>query len=197
MRAEFSLIASMVASGSKVLDVGCGDGSLLDYLRQHCAVDGRGIELDQMNVQHCLERGLAVVQGNADFDLYHYPDQSFDVVISVQMIQATQHPKQVLQELKRIGKKVIVMIPNFGYWRNRWYFMLHGAMPVTKTLPYQWYDTPNIHFCTIKDFNHLCRSLALNVTILGCLKRERIISTPLSMKLMANFLAEYALFYIQ
>ncbi|AQS42309.1 MAG: Methionine biosynthesis protein MetW [Candidatus Tokpelaia hoelldobleri] len=151
-RVDFDVIASFIPGSAKVLDVGCGDGALLQLLGERQGVDGRGVELSQQGVDTCLARGLSVIQGDADRDLVYYPDNGFDYVILSQTLQATRNPRQVLEELLRIGRRVIVSIPNFGYWRVRASLMFRGRMPVTRELAYSWYDTPNIHFCTIADF---------------------------------------------
>ncbi|MFN3226218.1 MAG: methionine biosynthesis protein MetW [Hyphomicrobiales bacterium] len=162
-RVDYAIIADFVPHGARVLDVGCGDGTLLALLEEKKQVDGRGLELSQDGVNEAVARGLSVVQGDADTDLATYPDRSFDVVILSQTLQATQAPKKVLEELLRIGKRVIVTIPNFGNWRARLHLLVQGRMPVTKSLPYSWYDTPNIHFCTLRDFLNLAEEV--NATI--------------------------------
>jgi methionine biosynthesis protein MetW len=149
----------MVVPGSRVLDVGCADGELLAFLEETRSVDGRGIELSQDGVNAAVGRGLAVIQGDADSDLSDYPDDAFDYVILSQTIQATRNPRIVLETMLRIGRRAIVSFPNFGHWRIRGQVLLKGRMPVTQNLPYQWYDTPNIHFCTIRDFVELARSV--------------------------------------
>ncbi|WP_319532493.1 methionine biosynthesis protein MetW [uncultured Cohaesibacter sp.] len=156
-RIDFELVAGMVEPGSRVLDVGSDDGGLLEMLRDQCNVEGRGIELSQRGVNKCVARGLSVIQGDADEDLIYYPDNSFDYVILSQTIQATRNPRNVLEHLLRIGSKAIVSFPNFGHWRVRSDLMFHGRMPVNDYLPYSWYDTPNIHFCTVRDFVNLCK----------------------------------------
>lgn len=158
-RVDLELIASMITEGAKVLDVGCSNGLLLQMLEAQKSVDGRGIELSQAGVEESVARGLAVVQGDADTDLVNYPDDSFDFVILSQTLQATRNPRTVLEHMLRIGRHAIISFPNFGHWRVRLHLLLRGEMPVTKKLPYHWYDTPNIHFCTIRDFVALCRQV--------------------------------------
>jgi methionine biosynthesis protein MetW len=158
-RLDFLLVTNMVEPGSRVLDVGCGDGSLLALLRDRRGVDGRGIEISREGVSACLAKGLPVIQGDADTDLADYPDDAFDYVILSQTIQATRQPKVVLEHLLRIGRRAIVSFPNFGHWSVRLELALRGRMPVTDNMPYSWYDTPNIHFCTIRDFMELCREV--------------------------------------
>lgn len=162
-RIDHAIIEGYVPHGVRVLDVGCGDGSLLALLEAKKGVDGRGMELSQDGVNVAVARGLSVIQGNADTDLVTYPDGAFDVVIMSQTLQATQAPKAVLEELLRIGHRVIVTIPNFGNWRARLHLLLHGEMPVTKNLPYSWYDTPNIHFCTLRDFMSLADEVGATI----------------------------------
>src|SRR5215831_1335799 len=155
-RVDHLLIAEMVKAGSRVLDVGCGDGALLQLLADTKNVDGRGIEVSRERVNACVVRGLSVIQGDADRDLVDYPDAAFDYAILSLTIQATRHPKTVLENLLRIGRRAIVSFPNFGFWKLRLQLLIGGHMPRTENLPATWYDTPNIHFCTIKDFVQLC-----------------------------------------
>jgi methionine biosynthesis protein MetW len=168
-RVDHLLVAEMIEPRSRVLDVGCGDGELLKLLESR-GVDGRGIELSREGVNECVAKGLAVIQGDADTDLVDYPDDAFDYVVLSQTLQATRHPRAVLEHMLRIGRHAVVSFPNFGHWRIRLLLLLGGRMPQTDNLPHTWYDTPNIHFCTIKDFRDLCtavgvkmeRALALN-----------------------------------
>jgi methionine biosynthesis protein MetW len=151
-RVDLTIIAGMVSEGARVLDVGCGDGELLAMLASAKGIDARGIELSRDGVAKSVARGLAVIQGNADTDLADYPDDLFDYVILSQTLQATRNPRQVLEHMLRIGRRAIVSFPNFGHWRIRWQLGIGGRMPRTENLAYEWWDTPNIHFCTIKDF---------------------------------------------
>lgn len=157
LRPDLAAIADMIRPGSRVLDVGCGDGALLEHLVRTKGVDGRGIEIAQANVNACVARGLAVVQGDADTDLVDYPAQVFDAVILSQTIQATEKPRSVLNHLLRIGRRTAVSLPNFGYWKVRLSLLAGGRMPRTATLDYSWSDTPNIHLCTLADFVDLTR----------------------------------------
>lgn len=151
-RVDLLLIADMVERGSRVLDVGCGEGELLHLLAESRGVDARGMELSQRGVNDCVAKGLSVIQGDADTDLIDYPDDAFDYVILSQTIQATRQPRKVLEHMLRVGQRAIVSFPNFGHWRIRTQLAFKGRMPVTENLSYAWYDTPNIHFCTIRDF---------------------------------------------
>lgn len=171
-RPDHLLVAEMVQPGSRVLDVGCGDGALLNLLIARRAVDGRGIELSQSGVNACVAHGLSVIQGDADADLAAYPDDAFDYVILSQTLQATRRPKAVIEDLLRIGRHAVVSFPNFGHWRTRMQFLTEGRMPVNANLPEAWYETPNIHLCTIRDFvdlievlgAHMERAVALDAT---------------------------------
>jgi methionine biosynthesis protein MetW len=157
LRPDLAVIAEMIPSGANVLDVGCGDGALLEYLVKSKHVDGRGLELSQQNVNACVARGLSVVQGDADTDLHEYPSQVFDFAILSQTIQATRNPKTVLGHLLRIGKRTAISLPNFGHGRVRASLLINGRMPQTRALGFSWYDTPNIHLCTIADFVAMAR----------------------------------------
>ena len=163
LRADLAAIAEMIPAGTRVLDVGCGDGALLEFLAAARSVDGRGIELSQTNVNASVARGLSVMQGDADTDLSEYPSQVFDVVILSQTIQSTRHPRAVLKEMLRIGKRTVVSLPNFGHWRVRLSLLIGGRMPRTRALDHAWHDTPNIHLCTIADFVALARECGAEI----------------------------------
>jgi methionine biosynthesis protein MetW len=162
-RVDLLRVAELVAPTSRVLDVGCGDGELLRLLAEERSVDGRGIELSQQGVNDCVAKGLSVIQGDADADLVDYPDDAFDYVILSQTLQATRQPRVVLEHMLRIGRRAIVSVPNFGHWRIRAQVAFLGRMPVTKSLSHSWYDTPNIHFCTIADFVALAREVGATI----------------------------------
>ena len=152
MKPEFKIISDLIDENSQVLDVGCGDGILMQFLIKEKKVNIRGIEISKTKVQNCIAKGLTIIEGNAEEDLQQFPNKSFDYVILSQTLQAFLNPEKVINELLRIGKQAIVTIPNFGYWKIRLHLLLKGTMPVTRTLPDEWYNTPNIHLCTIKDF---------------------------------------------
>ena len=163
MKKEFKVIADLLPNNTRVLDVGCGDGSLMDLLDKKKNIEVRGLELDQSNVQQCIHKGLPVIQGNAETELHQFPNQSFDYVVLSQTLQAFYNPEKVLKDLLRIGKSVVISIPNFGYWRVRARLLFFGEMPVTKTLPNKWYDTPNLHMCTIKDLFNFCNEKQIKI----------------------------------
>ena len=163
MKKEFKVIADLLPNNTRVLDVGCGDGSLMNLLVKEKNIEVRGLELEKNNVQECIYKGLPVIQGNAETELYQFPNQSFDYVILSQTLQAFINPDKVLKELLRIGKSVVVSIPNFGYWKVRTSLLFFGKMPVTKSLPNKWYNTPNLHMCTIKDLFDYCDNQNINI----------------------------------
>ena len=178
MKQEFKIISDLIDENSHVLDVGCGDGILMEYLVKEKKVNIRGIEISKTKVQKCIAKGLTIIEGNAEEDLKQFPDKSFDYVVLSQTLQAFLNPEKVINELLRIGKQAIVTIPNFGYWKIRLHLLLKGTMPVTRTLPDEWYNTPNIHLCTIKDFVYfskaknfkLSKSIALRSNQLSYIK---------------------------
>ena len=152
MKQEFKIIANLIDKETRVLDVGCGDGVLMEFLKNNKQINIRGIEISKINVQKCIGKGLTVIEGDAEKDLSQFPDASFDFVILSQTLQAFLNPEKVISELLRVGKKAIVTIPNFGYWKVRLHLLIKGTMPITRSLPDEWYNTPNLHMCTIKDF---------------------------------------------
>ncbi len=186
----------MIKPNSRVLDIGCGDGTLLKLLTQNKNIDARGLELKQSDVNACVAQGLSVMQGNADTDLTNYPDNAFDCVILSKTIQATYRPDLVLEEMLRIGKYAIVSFPNFGHWRVLLSLSFKRKMPVTKNLNYTWYETPNIHFCTILDFRNLCDELGIKVveeTVLN--KNSKKLGVPNVLGL-SNLFADQAIFLL-
>lgn len=191
LRPDLALIASHVQPGTRVLDVGCGDGMLLAALRDEHGVDARGMEIDAEKVEQCVSRGLSVIQGDANTDLAFYPDDSFDYAILSQTLQTTQRPDQMLDELLRVGRQAFVSFPNFAHWRVRLYLLAKGRMPVTRNLPQTWYDTPNIHHLTIADFRDLLNARGVKVKRCWFLSRGKLIS-PLN----ANWRAHNAVFQV-
>ncbi len=195
-RVDLLNLVSMVEPGSRVLDVGCGDGSLLRLLAEKRGVDARGIELSQSGVNLCVAKGLSVIQGDADTDLVYYPDGSFDYVILSQTLQAMRQPRVVMEHMLRIGRRAIVSFPNFGHWKIRLQLLATGRMPVTKNLSYSWYETPNIHFCTIKDFIALVDEMDAEIEQASALDR---FGRPVEMTLprqMWNLFGEQAVFVL-
>jgi methionine biosynthesis protein MetW len=196
LRRDLRLIAEMIEPESRVLDIGCGDGSLLAYLAREKGVDARGMELSQSGVNACVRHGLSVIQGDADHDLDAFPAGAFDVAVLSQTLQATRHPRHVVEELVRIGKRAIVSFPNFGFWRIRLGLLWRGRMPVSELLNNSWYDTPNIHLCTIRDFVVLCDELGTKIERSITLDRH---GRPFSLDPrggLANLLAEQGVFVL-
>lgn len=196
LRGDLRLVAEMIEPGARVLDIGCGDGELLAYLAQYKRVDGRGMELSQSGVNAGVRHGLSVIQGDADHDLQDYPSDAFDYAVLSQTLQATHQPRRVLEHLVRIGRRAIVSFPNFAHWRIRLSLLTHGRMPLTAVLAQPWYDTPNIHLCTILDFVALCEELGITIERSVTLDRA---GQPYRLNprgTLANLLAEQALFLL-
>ena len=196
LRPDLRVIADMIEPSARVLDIGCGDGSLLGYLVSEKGADARGVELSQSGVNACVSRGLSVIQGDADSDLDAYPLGAFDVVVLSQTLQATRNPRRVLETLVRIGERAIVSFPNFGFWRVRAGLALRGRMPVTPLLDHQWWDSPNIHLCTIRDFVALCGEIGIRIEKSIALDRHGRPYTLDPRGALANLLAEQSVFVL-
>ena len=197
MKQEFKIISDFVETNTRVLDVGCGDGTLIEFLQKNKQIDIRGIEISKDNSQKCVGKGLTVIEGDAEKDLSQFPDSSFDFVILSQTLQAFLNPEIVIQELLRVGKKAIVTVPNFGFWKVRLHLLIKGTMPITKNLPDEWYNTPNLHMCTIKDFYKFCneRNIILDKALaLHNEKTSYINEANLNIK---NLSAELGIFLIR
>ena len=170
MKKEFQIISELIKNNTRVLDVGCGDGTLMKYLKDNKNIDTRGLEISKSNVQDCISKGLSIIEGNAEKDLHQFQNSTFDYAVLSQTLQAFYNPEKVIEDLLRVANKAIVTIPNFGYWKVRIHLLFKGTMPVTENLPNEWYNTPNLHMCTIKDFFNFCsekkielyKSIALN-----------------------------------
>lgn len=189
-RQDFAIISNWVSFGSKVLDLGCGDGELLQFLRLSLEVKGYGVEKDDANWLACMENGSNVIQMDLEDGLSGFEDQSFDTVILSQTLQAMHNTEEIVQEMLRVGREVIVTFPNFGYWRNRLQ-ITNGRMPVSKTLPYQWYDTPNVHLCTINDFDQFCKNHKISIL-------ERcVITNSQTVHFMPNLLGNLAMYRLK
>ena len=196
MKNEFKIIANLLPAQSRVLDVGCGDGTLIEALIKQKDIDARGIELEENKVKQCISRGLSVIQGNAETELGQFPDKAFDFVVLSQTLQAFYQPENVLNELMRIGKKVIISIPNFGYWQIRTSLLFFGKMPVTKSLPDSWYNTPNLHMCSIKDFYQFCDRKNIKMNKIIGINNEKISSINRINLEMKNLFSEVGIFLI-
>ena len=173
MKNEFKVISDLIEDNKKVLDVGCADGTLMQFLKENKNINVRGLEISKDKVQECIAKGLTVIEGNAEKDLKQFPDKSFDYVVLSQTLQAFLSPEIVLNELLRVGKKAIVTIPNFGHWKVRLHLLIKGTMPVTENLPNEWYNTPNLHMCTLRDFFNFCSERNIKVFKSLALKGEK------------------------
>ena len=186
-RPDFAAIAAWIPRGASVLDLGCGDGSLLDYLQTEREVRGYGVEIDDKNILRCIERGVNVIQSNLDEGLSGFETGAFDFVILSQTLQATRHTEKLVREMLRVGREGIVSFPNFGYWKNRLQIM-QGHMPVSDVLPYQWYDTPNVHLCTLRDFEQLCDDMSMRIL------DQRVITNAREVHVLPNLLGSTAVY---
>ncbi len=196
MKREFEIIAELLPKNSRVLDVGCGDGTLMKLLSKEKNIDVRGLEIKEENVEICISKGLSVIEGNAETELGQFPDKSFDFVILSQTLQAFYNPVTVLEHLLRIGKSSIVSIPNFGHWKVRTSLFLFGRMPETKALPYKWYNTPNLHMCTIKDFYELCKSKDISMKKIVGINNNKTSAIHNNNIKLKNFFSEVGIFLI-
>jgi len=197
MKQEFKIIANLIEKNTRILDVGCGDGTLMEFLKSDKKVDIRGIEISKNNVQKCIGKGLTVIEGDAEKDLIQFPNQSFDFLILSQTLQAFLNPETVINELLRVGKKAIVTIPNFGYWKVRLHLLTKGTMPITKNLPDEWHNTPNIHMCSIKDFFNFCNNRKIRLDKSLALHNEKTSLIKNSNLDIKNLSAELGIFLIE
>ena len=197
MKSEYKIIANIITTNSTVLDVGCDDGSLMEFLKKEKNVDIRGIEISKEKVQTCISKGLTVIEGDAEFDLKQFPDKSFDYVVLGQTLQAFINPEIVIKELLRVGNKAIVTIPNFGHWKVRLNLLVQGTMPVTKTLPNDWYNTPNIHMCTIKDFFKFSKIMNFKIFNSFALMNKNVSTINSSNLSFKNLFCELGIFLIE
>ena len=197
MKPEFQIISNFIEKNTRVLDVGCGDGILMEFLKKNKEINIRGIEISKNNAQKCVGKGLSVIEGNAEKDLTQFPDSSFDFVILSQTLQAFLDPETVIKELLRIGKKAIVTVPNFGFWKVRLHLLIKGTMPITKNLPDEWYNTPNLHMCTIKDFYNFCHDRNIKLDKALALHNEKTSSINEINLNFKNLSAELGIFLIE
>jgi methionine biosynthesis protein MetW len=197
MKSEYKIIAGIITKNSRVLDVGCDDGTLMEFLKENKNVNIRGIEISKDKVQICIAKGLTVIEGNAEFDLKQFPNDSFDYVVLGQTLQAFINPEAVIRELLRVGKKAIITIPNFGHWKVRLNLLIKGTMPVTKSLPNDWYNTPNIHMCTIKDFVKFSKLLDFKIFKSLALMNKNVSTINNSNLFFKNLFSELGIFLIE
>ncbi|PCJ13231.1 MAG: methionine biosynthesis protein MetW [Gammaproteobacteria bacterium] len=194
MRSDFEIIKQWINPRSSLLDLGCGDGSFLQWLGQNKQVRGYGLEIDARNITQCIAAGVNVIEQDVNKGLSNFNDQSFDTVLMTQALQTVNHPDQVLDEMLRIGKEGIITFPNFAYWRTRLYLLRNGRMPVSKSLPYTWYNTPNIHLCTFRDFEALCHRK--QITILNRTVVDRDHKKSIGSLALANLFGEIAIYRV-
>ena len=197
MKKEFEVIAHIIQNKKRVLDIGCGDGTLMEYLKINQKNNVRGLEPQKNLVQKCIAKGLSVIEGDAEKELIQFPEKSFDYVVLSQTLQAFLYPADVLEQLLRIGKQTIVTIPNFGYWKVRLHLLLKGTMPITKNLPNEWYNTPNLHMCTIQDFVNFCKKKNIIIDRSLCLTNEKISEITNSNMIYKNIFSQLGIFLIQ
>ena len=197
MKKEFKIISELIDNNTRVLDVGCGDGTLMKYLKEKKNIDTRGLEISKKNVQDCTSKGLSVIEGNAEKDLHQFPNLSFDYVILSQTLQAFYNPEKVIDDLLRVANKAIVTIPNFGHWKVRIHLLLKGTMPLTETLPNEWYNTPNLHMCTIKDFFNFCSKKKIELYKSISLSGEKTSTINSGNINIRNFSSELGIFLIK
>ena len=197
MKKEFKIISELIENNTRVLDVGCGDGILMKHLKDIKNVDARGLEISKNNVQICISKGLSVIEGNAEKDLQQFPTLSFDYVILSQTLQAFYDPEKVIKNLLKVANKAIVTIPNFGYWKVRLHLFIKGTMPVTKHLPNEWYNTPNLHMCTIKDFYNFCKERNINLFKSLALHEEKVSTINNKNINLKNLFSELGIFLIE
>ena len=197
MKQEFKIVADNIENNTRVLDVGCGDGVLIEYLKKEKNVDVRGLEISKDKVQICISKGLTVIEGNAEIDLKQFPNNSFDYVVLSQTLQAFVNPEKVINELLRVGKRAIVTIPNFGFWKVRLHLLLKGTMPVTKALPDEWYNTPNLHMCTIKDFVRFSNIMNFKIFKSIALNDKNMTKIDRSNLFFKNLFSELGIFLIE
>ncbi len=197
MKNDFKVIADLIEKNKRVLEVGCSDGTLMKFLKDNKNINIRGLEISKNKVQKCIEKGLTVIEGNAEKDLKQFPNNSFDYVVLSQTLQAFLEPELVINEILRVGKKAIVTIPNFGYWRVRLHLLFKGTMPITKTLPNEWHNTPNLHMCTIKDFVYFAKSRNFKIFKSLALNNQNISLIKDSNLNVKNFFSDLGIFLIE
>ena len=197
MKQEFKVISQIIKNNKRVLDIGCGDGTLMEFLKKNQHNDVRGLEPEKKLVQECIAKGLSVIEGDAEKELIQFPEKSFDYVVLSQTLQAFLNPEEVLNQLLRIGKQTIISIPNFGYWKIRLHLLFKGTMPVTKNIPYDWYNTPNLHMCTIQDFVDFCDKKNIKIDQSMCLTNEKISEITLANMRYKNIFSQLGVFLIK